>query len=210
MLVSDETKKLKQQHFDSYKKSVMDIIENNSNLLVNEDIAGLIKKPPLNSMDKIKNKFLSVAKKNKLVVDSDKMEDALEKYRKDVIKHFDEITKSRIDFYNKIVNKFKVDETVKILKKDINSFDKKFKNSIKKVIEDSITKNFNNNINKIISNLDNQDIKDLDKYLTNIYIKDIMESVDIKILVKDATMVNSIKEATETYLFTLENSRLFD
>ena len=208
--MSDETKKLKQQHFDSYKKSVMDIIENNSNLLVNEDIAGLIKKPPLNSMDKIKNKFLSVAKKNKLVVDSDKMEDALEKYRKDVIKHFDEITKSRIDFYNKIVNKFKVDETVKILKKDINSFDKKFKNSIKKVIEDSITKNFNNNINKIISNLDNQDIKDLDKYLTNIYIKDIMESVDIKILVKDATMVNSIKEATETYLFTLENSRLFD
>ena len=34
--------------------------------------------------------------------------------------------------------------------------------------------------------------------------------VDIKILVKDATMINSIKEATDTYLFTISNSRLFD
>ena len=68
MLVK-ETDILKQQHFDSYKRSVTDIIENNTRLLVNEDINSLIKKPPLDSMDKIKNKFLNIAKKNNLDVD---------------------------------------------------------------------------------------------------------------------------------------------
>jgi hypothetical protein len=34
--------------------------------------------------------------------------------------------------------------------------------------------------------------------------------VDIKILVKDTTLINGVKEQSERYIFTLENSRLYD
>ncbi len=206
----EDTKKLKQQHFDSYKKSVIDLITNNSNLLLKEDIASLIKKPPLNSMDRIKNKLVSVAKKNELVVDSEKLELYLEKYREDILKRLDTFIKNRVDYYSKVVNKYKLNDTIKVLKKDINSFDKKIKKDIKDTIVNSLNKNITNNISKIIKNLDDKEIKAINKYLNSIYIKDLLENIDIKILVKDATMINSIKEATDTYLFTLSNSRLFN
>ncbi len=206
----EDTKKLKQQHFDSYKKSVIDLITNNSNLLLKEDIASLIKKPPLNSMDRIKNKLVSVAKKNELVVDSEKLELYLEKYREDILKKLDVFIKNRVDYYSKVVNKYKLNDTIKVLKKDINSFDKKIKKDIKDTIVNSLNKNITNNISKIIKNLDDKEIKAINKYLNSIYIKDLLENIDIKILVKDATMINSIKEATDTYLFTLSNSRLFN
>jgi len=206
----EDTKKLKQQHFDSYKKSVIDLITNNSNLLLKEDIASLIKKPPLNSMDRIKNKLVSVAKKNELVVDSEKLELYLEKYREDILKKLDVFIKNRVDYYSKVVNKYKVNDTIKVLKKDINSFDKKIKKDIKDTIVNSLNKNITNNISKIIKDLDDKEIKSINKYLNSIYIKDLLENIDIKILVKDATMINSIKEATDTYLFTLSNSRLFN
>lgn len=208
--MSDETIKLKQQHFNSYKKSILDIVENNCNLLVNDDIASLIKKPPLNSMDKIKNKFLSVAKKNELVVDSEKLEEVLNKYRNNILSESDNIIKSRFSYYSKIINKFKLDDTIKILKKDINSYNKKMKKNLKDLISNSIDKNISKNIINIINGLSDKDVKEIHKYLNNMYIKDILENIDIKILVKDATMINSIKEATDTYLFTLNNSRLFD
>ena len=206
----EDTKKLKQQHFDSYKKSVIDLITNNSNLLLKEDIASLIKKPPLNSMDRIKNKLVSVAKKNELVVDSEKLELYLEKYREDILKKLDVFIKNRVDYYSKVVNKYKVNDTIKVLKKDINSFDRKIKKDIKDTIVNSLNKNITNNISKIIKDLDDKEIKSINKYLNSIYIKDLLENIDIKILVKDATMINSIKEATDTYLFTLSNSRLFN
>ena len=206
----EDTKKLKQQHFDSYKKSVIDLITNNSNLLLKEDIASLIKKPPLNSMDRIKNKLVNVAKKNELVVDSEKLELYLEKYREDILKKLDVFIKNRVDYYYKVVNKYKVNDTIKVLKKDINSFDKKIKKDIKDTIVNSLNKNITNNISKIIKDLDDKEIKSINKYLNSIYIKDLLENIDIKILVKDATMINSIKEATDTYLFTLSNSRLFN
>ena len=209
MLVK-ETDILKQQHFDSYKRSVTDIIENNTRLLVNEDINSLIKKPPLDSMDKIKNKFLTIAKKNNLVVDSNKLEKILEQYRKEVTNEFDTIIKSRIDCYIKVINTFKRDDLIKILKKDINTYNKKLRSNINKIISDSINNNIYNSIDTIINGLDEKDIKEIRKYLNKTYIKELLENIDIKILVKDATMINSIKEATDTYLFTLSNSRLFN
>ena len=36
-----------------------------------------------------------------------------------------------------------------------------------------------------------------------------IENVDIKILIKDTTLMNLVKEQTERYLFTISNSRLF-
>ena len=48
------------------------------------------------------------------------------------------------------------------------------------------------------------------KYLKNNYLKQLLENVDIKVLVKDAMLMNNVREQGERYLFTLANSRLFD
>ena len=37
-----------------------------------------------------------------------------------------------------------------------------------------------------------------------------LENIDIKILVKDTTLINGAKEQAERYLFTLNNSRLLN
>ena len=44
-------------HLKSYQKAILEIIQNNTTVLLN-DISSLIMKPPLDSMDYIKNKFL--------------------------------------------------------------------------------------------------------------------------------------------------------
>ena len=52
-------------------------------------------------------------------------------------------------------------------------------------------------------------IQDFAKYMNGQYKRQLLENIDIKILVKDTTLINLIKEQTERYLFTLANSRLF-
>ena len=52
--------------------------------------------------------------------------------------------------------------------------------------------------------------KDMIKYLKNNYLKQLLENVDIKVLVKDAMLMNNVREQGERYLFTLQNSRLFN
>ena len=76
----DTIKQLKLQHIDTYKKAVLEIIKNNTDTLVN-DIKSLIEKPPLDSMDQIKNKFLDLAKKNKIVLNIEELNSIVDNYR---------------------------------------------------------------------------------------------------------------------------------
>ena len=57
---------------------------------------------------------------------------------------------------------------------------------------------------------DKKIINDLEKYINGNYQRQLFENIDFKILVKDTILINSFKEQSERYLFTLENSRLFD
>ena len=81
----------KKQHIENYKKAVYELLKNNSTVLVDEDIMLLLKKPPLDSMDVIKSKFLDLAKKQKIILDDIKLNKIIDDYRKDVIKVGDEI-----------------------------------------------------------------------------------------------------------------------
>ena len=67
----DEEMKLefKKQHIETYKNAVRENILNNTNVLVDEDIMSLLKKPPLDSMDFIKSKFLDLAKKMGAIIE---------------------------------------------------------------------------------------------------------------------------------------------
>ena len=44
---------------------MLEIVNNNTNSLIDNDIIFFDKKPPLDSMDQIKTKFLALAKKEK-------------------------------------------------------------------------------------------------------------------------------------------------
>jgi hypothetical protein len=211
--LNEDIEKLKDEHFNTYKNAVIANIENNSTILVKEDLYSLINKPPLDSMDLLKNKIIDLAKKNKIVIDNNDLDKILDNYRKKVIKEFDNFIKTRTTFYTDLVSSIKRENdstTIKILKKDLCNYNKKMKKDIKKIIVDNtdsliLKKSIN------IFKVDDSNINsDLNKFINKTYIKQFLENVDIKILVKDATLINTIKEQTERYQFTLSNSHLFN
>ena len=205
---------LKKQHFDSYKATLLTIVENNTNILVSEDIKSLIKKPPLDSMDVLKNKFLELSKKNKIVLNTEELSKLLDNYRDELNKSIELIRKERIDILSKKVNsfKYKENEVLEFYKKDFISLDKILKKILKdnmissyeKVFKD-ITKIFDKDIDVDIKN---KIIEDIGKFINKNYQKQIMDGFDIKVLVKDTILINSINEQNERYIFKLNNSRL--
>ena len=125
----DEEMKLefKKQHIETYKNAVRENILNNTNVLVDEDIMSLLKKPPLDSMDFIKCKFLDLAKKNKIVLNTEELSKILDNYRKYLLKSLSEIKKLRVDSLTEIIGKvdFSKDSDVIIVKRgDFNNINK--------------------------------------------------------------------------------------
>lgn len=206
---------IKNQHVNNYKKALIETIQNNTNALVNDDLISLFCKPPLDSMDIVKNKMISFAKKYKFVLDASKLDNMLDSYRKNIVTCCEKIKKMRIDYFSDIVDKFKDDDVIVFYKKDFNSLNKKIKKSLKEQVVLSIDNKLLKDINKIIStNADNTNvdsfIEEITKFLKKQYLKQVMDSFDIKFLVKDTTLMNSVKEQGDRYLFTLKNSRLLN
>lgn len=216
--MNDELEEIKKQHAANYKKAVLESIKNNTNVLVNEDIMSLFKKPPLDSMDVIKCKFLDIAKKYKIVLDIEYLSRIIDDYRNDVIKFFDKIINYRIEYLTSVVNdEYSEDSNViiKINKKDfvdINKYNKKIiKNSVLESVENMIVNNVDLIFTKSVDEVSkNKFTLELEKFLKKGYLKQIIENVDFKVLVKDTILINSIKEQGERYLFTMQNSRIFN
>ena len=209
----DELKQYREQHNNSYKNAVLENIKNNTYALFNEDIASLIKKPPLDSMDSIKNKFITLFNKNKIVIKTLDLDNLLDEYKSKCLLSFETLIDLRINRLSKVVDS--KEEIIKINKKDFNNINKdirkEFKINLIKYYEDIILKNINDIYNKeeeeeIKSNIN----KEITKYMNKNYLKQIIESIDVKLLVKDTTLINNIKELTERYLFTLNNSRVLN
>ncbi|MBR2678728.1 MAG: hypothetical protein IKE63_04860 [Bacilli bacterium] len=208
---------MKTHHIDSYKNTIIEMIKNNTNSLVDDDIMSLIRKPPLDSMDLIQSKFLSMSKKNKIILNSDELSKILNNYRSRVLEISSKIKKIRItDLSKKITStKLKDNEIIKINKKDFIQINKDIKKIIKEQVSLSIEKEILKHIDSVFAkNIDpktkDKIIKDMTKYLKKNYLSQLMENIDIKILVKDTTLINNSKEQAERYLFTLNNSRLLN
>ena len=206
---------IKQQHLDSYRQALLDTIHNNTNVLV-EDITSLIRKPPLDSMDVLRTKILDCAKKNKIVVDTDHLNTLLNDYRMHLISCCEEINQIRYDLLSKVIlkKKLKEDEVYQLFKKDFTSVNKEIKNTFKNQFENSfevLIKNFSNLFDSSVSNeIQEKMIEEITKFYHGNYRKQLLENFDIKVMVKDTTLINSIKEQSERYLFTLNHSRLFN
>ncbi|MBE6157717.1 MAG: hypothetical protein E7160_02870 [Firmicutes bacterium] len=206
------------QHQNNYKNAIREILKNNSKILVEEDIMSLINKPPLDSMDIIKCKFLDLAKKQKVVLDTKKLDKLIDNYRKDIKKDILIIKDERIKLFDKIIESFnpvKDNDVIKFNKKDFNDFNKKVKKELKDKIILKINNNIVNNVNTVFTK-DTDDKKqekissDIIKFLTKTYVKQLLESVDFKVLVKDTTLINGVKEQGERYIFTKMNSYLLN
>lgn len=207
----------KKQHFENYKKAILEIVYNNTDVLVNEDIMSLLRKPPLDSMDLIKVKYLDLAKKNKVVLDTANLDKMLEKYREEIIKCCDCVKKIRTEALENIVNEVKFTketDVIKFNKKDFTVINKKIKKAIKDILQEAIE-------NKIIKNTDQVFTSEVDdnvkkkisdevvKFVKGSYQRQLLENIDFKILVKDTTLANGTKEQGERHLFTLANSHIF-
>ena len=216
--MSEAVQDFRQQNLNNYKKAVMEVLKNNSKTLVDEDIGSLIKKPPLDSMDVIKCKFLSIAKKYKIVLNTENLDNLINEYREDLLSKIDPMTKDRIKEFKSVVDNFEPKTNTSIIKfskKDFLIFNKEQKKNLKKNIDDSIDKKIVNNVNNIFTKNTDQSIinnvnSDVDKFLNKTYKKQLLEDIDIKILVKDTTLINSVKEQGERYVFTKSNSYLLD
>lgn len=214
----DTLEKFRQQHLSNYKNAVIDLVKNNTDALIDNDIMSLIKSPPLDSMDVIKSKLLSLAKKEKVILDSNKMTLVLNNFRDVVMSDFQKMKKIRNDYLIKKINGFKPvreTEVIKIMKKDLDSINKEIKKSVKL----SLNNNINNKLLIEIVDIYDQSIDEkvkesiiklFSKYMKTTYIKQLNENISIKILVKDRTLLSLVAEQGERYLFTKANSHIFD
>ena len=216
--MTDTLENFKKQHLSNYKNAVIDLVKNNTDALIDNDIISLIKSPPLDSMDVIKSKLLSLAKKEKVILDSSKMNFILNNFRDLVITDFQELKKIRNNYLVKKIEEFepvRETEIIKIMKKDLDSINKE----IKKIVKMSLNNNINNKLlieiadiydDQIDEKVKESIIKLFSKYMKTTYIKQLNENISIKILVKDRTLLSLVAEQGERYLFTKANSHIFD
>ena len=217
-MMEDTLLKFKEQHLNNYKLAILETIKNNTNALVDDDLMSLIKKPPLDSMDVIRTKFLDLAKKNHIILNIEALDQMMDKYRKDLAKSGSIVKKERLDILNDLINNYKFEKDTdifKIRKKDLEVVNKKIKKVLKDSLKENTEKDIIKNIKKLFSEVEDEVkmkkiVDDITKFVNGTYQRQLLENIDIKVLVKDTTLINGVKEQSERYLFTLENSRLFN
>jgi hypothetical protein len=141
----------------------------------------------------------------------------MDEFRKNIVLKLKKITEVRDE---EIIDSFKgyikEGKTIKITKTEINNIDKKVKKIIKKELDSCIKEYILNNSAKPFIKSEDANIddatKEIEKYFSikGIYQKTILENIDFKLLVKNTILINGIKEQTERYMFTLNNSRIFN
>ena len=207
----------KKQHLLTYKNATIEIINNNTKSLVENDILSLVKKPPLDSMDTIRTKLITLAKRENLVLDTTKLDDILDNYREQLSKLYHKLIELRVIPLQQKVENFspiRNNEVIKIQKKDLESINKKIKSQVKKdttsAVDLYLLPNLNSIYNDISSEQGSKIEKDFEKFMKSKYLKQINDNISIKVLVKDRTLLSGIAEQGERYLFTKSNSHLFD
>ncbi len=207
-----DLEELQEQHYNNYVEAVKETVKSNTKSLLENDINPLFRTPPLDSMDQIKTKFLMTAKKENLVLKTEELNKILANFRKNIETNLAKISELR---NNEIINSLiKEKNNIKLLKTDLNKIDKKIKKIIKEELNLCVSKYIVLKLDKVFDNKNNNEnaLKEIEKYfnIKGIYQKQLLENIDFKLLVKDTILINGIKEQTERYLFTLNNSRIFN
>lgn len=217
--MTEETiENFRKKHFENYKNAVLETLKNNTTALFMDDILSLLQKPPLDSMDIIKCKFLDLAKKYNTIIQSETLNRLLEEYRNDIISYISEWEAIRIKELKAIIEKFvpkKETDVIKFNKKDFTPLNRKLKKKMKADIMVILNKKIVNNVNSLFTDdLDEKIEKNLStemiKFIQTTYIKQLLENIDFKIIVKDTTLINGVREQGERFIFTKMNSHLLN
>lgn len=214
----NDMEQIKKQHLNTYKNATKEIVINNTKALVENDIISLIKKPPLDSMDIIKTKLISLAKKEKIILSTEKLDTLIKNYRDFLEDKLLSLRKIREDYLIRKIDEFvpeRETEIIKIQKKELDSINKTLKQDLKKILDLSQTEILFNNLDTIYEDGIDEEIKSrinkaFTKFMKSTYQKQLNESIAIKTMVKDRTLLSGILEQGERYLFTKSNSHLFD
>ena len=201
------------QHKQILMTAGLELATNNTNSLIEDDIINGVIEVPLEAMDTVKQRVLNIAKNNSLVLNSDKFNEVLISYKEELKKEFRNIFKKRIKLIEDNYSKFDDDkpmDLVKNLKKDLVKFNKEAKKEEKQILTSLVKEKIISNLDLIVKDDNTTFKKDATKFLQTTYVKQILETVDMKILVKDTILLNSLKEQIERFVFTMENSHLFD
>lgn len=201
------------QHKQILMTAGVELATNNTNSLIEDDIINGVIEVPLEAMDLIKQRILNIAKNNDLVLNSDKFNEFLLEYKKELKHEFRKVFKKRIKLIEENYNKFddtKPLDLIKNLKKELVKFNKETKKEYKDFILKIIKEKLVNNLDLITKENNDKFKKESIKFLQTIYVKQVLEIIDMKILVKDTILLNSLKEQIERFVFTKENSHLFD
>ena len=201
------------QHKEILMTAGVELATNNTNSLIEDDIINGVIEVPLEAMDTVKQRVLNIAKHNNLILNSDKFNEVLISYKEELKKEFRNIFKKRIKLIEDNYSKFDDDkpmDLVKNLKKELVKFNKEAKKEEKQVLTSLVKEKIISNLDLIVKDDNTTFKKDATKFLQTTYVKQILETVDMKILVKDTILLNSLKEQIERFIFTMENSHLFD
>ncbi len=201
------------QHKQILMTAGLELATNNTNSLIEDDIINGVIEVPLEAMDTVKQRVLNIAKHNNLILNSDKFNEVLISYKEELKKEFRNTFKKRIKLIEDNYSKFDDDkpmDLVKNLKKELVKFNKEAKKEEKQIITSLVKEKIISNLDLIVKDDNTTFKKDATKFLQTTYVKQILETVDMKILVKDTILLNSLKEQIERFVFTMENSHLFD
>ncbi len=190
-----------------------ELVNNNTNSLIEDDVITGIIDPPLEAMDIIKSRFLSVAKANNLILKTDVLNQLLSNYKDKLKEKFIKIGDKRKKFVSKHIEKIEDDKSlnlVKELKKELVKFDKEIKKESKELVLDLINKELVSKIDNINSEIEPKYKKEMIRFLQVTYVKQFLELLEMKLIVKDTFLLNSLKEYLDRFIFTTENSHLFD
>lgn len=201
------------QHKQILMTAGLELATNNTNSLIEDDIINGVIEVPLEAMDTVKQRVLNIAKNNSLVLNSDKFNEVLISYKEELKRKFRNIFKKRIKLIEDNYSKFDDDkplDLVKNLKKELVKFNKEAKKEEKQILTSLVKEKIISNLDLIVKDDNTTFKKDATKFLQTTYVKQILETVDMKILVKDTILLNSLKEQIERFVFTMENSHLFD
>ena len=204
-----------EQHKQIYMQAGKELITNNTIALITDDILPLFAMPPLETMDLMKQRFFSIAKTENLILNTENLNEQLLAYRRFLAEKMDIIKQQRNTILTQALEKCSYnqpDQIIKELKKELVKLDKNIKKQIKQWLMEANKTYFLDAMSTLINDdkLTSSFTKEITKYLQTFYIKQVIEMIDMKLLVKDTTLLNAFKEQIERFIFTTENSHLFD
>ena len=214
--MKDTINQYHKQHYSNYVLAIKETVINNTNSLIEEDLLSFFNKPPLDSMDVIKNKMLSLAKENEIILDSNQLDQFLMEYRTQALGILKEVIKERS---TRVLATFvKNNEEEKEYRVSVSTLER-ITNPLIKLVDTSIRSLIlsivDEKITQIIAmeNIEKEKIKNFKisviQYLKSVYLPNLKTDIKQKFLIRDYILINVIKEQGNRYLFTEKHSRIY-